>query len=190
MSEGRHDKRMVIRELNQKQVPAFFLRNDLQCNQYVKYNTKNPKESNGSAMKLQAYSLSNVKSEASILPDPNIGLRKYSPIEGNSSLISLNRHSNPKETPGEYLQTFGGQGEMLPRKFSHITKLAQRLALHDQEDLPFNLAQRFETEDVEPQSSKLTTIKLKRNNSNKLYSNSFVQKSIVNEGGDSERIYK
>lgn len=31
MSEGRHQKRMVVRELSQKQVPAFFLRNELQC---------------------------------------------------------------------------------------------------------------------------------------------------------------
>lgn len=79
---------------------------------------------------------------------------------------------------------------MLPRKFSHITKLAQRLAMHDHEELPFNLAGRFEAKDVEPQSSKLTTIKLKRNNSNKMYSNSFVQKSIIKEAGDSERIFK
>ena len=70
---------------------------------------------------------------------------------------------------------------MMPRKFSHINKLAQGLAQNQNEVIPFSIAPNNEVTDKQSKS-KLTTIKFKkRRNTSKVFTGSFVNKPKDND---------
>lgn len=101
---------------------------------------------NGSSKKLSQLknsSLKSVRSEASLLPDPNIGLRKYSPLEDNSSLLSMAMMNHREISDVTPLLLCN---DVMPRKFSHINKLAQGLVLNGYDDIPVNLATKFDSD--------------------------------------------
>lgn len=164
LSESRPAKRIVSKEIGTMQVPPFFLKNETGNEKYVNYKQYDVNCSNHKMAMLKNSSLKSVRSETSILPDPNLGLRKYSPKENSTSVISQVPGMSQLEL-NEICQPLFGHNDVMPRKFSHINKLAHGLTLNEMEDLPFNLAKKIEASDTQNLNSKVTTIKFKRRNS-------------------------
>lgn len=153
LSEQRKPKRIVSRDLNSMQVPRFFQKENKYNNNYINYKSKQTKVPNNSVSQLKGASFKSVRSEASLLQNGRL------PSEDNGSSYSVVTSSVLKETIDRHQATYDCDSG-LSRKFSHINQLAQRLALHDEEDIPFNMAKKLEG--PQTSTSKLEAIKIKR----------------------------
>jgi hypothetical protein len=161
MSECRKGKRMFLRERNQNKSPELLVKDEA-WNQYnVSYKLKGLRSSKDYLGKLKNWPLKNVKSEASLLPDTKIGLKRYSTIAELSSMESIYLKANSKDT-NDYWQPLFARNEIMPKEFSHLSRLAQGLALNTTEEIPFNLALKNNKKDPISLNTKLSIIPFKR----------------------------
>jgi hypothetical protein len=174
LSESRKPKRLSKRELSNKKAAPFFLRNENQNQQYINYKPQKIKISENSKILLKDSKSKHMRSEMSILPEANVGPTKLSFMDGNSSLVSLNRKQSHRD-PGEVSASLFDTSDVMPRKFSHINKLAQRLSIHETNDLQFDLFKKLDNKRRQFSELKLTTTNLKRKNFGRINSSSVLQ---------------
>lgn len=162
MSEGRHDKKILMRSRSQRQMTSLQPKNDHFATYGKSPKLKEINSSRDSVAHLKNSSLKSVHTNLKFLDNPSIRQNLQNPFEGNSSLASVRMQSIDK---GSEDASFFTGNEIMTRKFSHINKLAQGLALNNIDDIPFQLAK--ERAPLRPNAShKLKSLKLKRNNSN------------------------
>lgn len=180
MSESRQGKRSLARQRHQKHVPQFFLKNSMNDQGHANYKIKGLRGSKDSLLKLKNSSLKSTKSEASLLPEHGYRHRKYSPIEESAEMGPLVYQPHIKDTYELAQPAFGSNGVMT-RKYSHINKLAQNLALDSlEESMGIVGYQNLKNQNANTLNEKLTTIKFKRRrHSNQVQSNSFRNKRII-----------
>ena len=167
MSEGRQEKKMFARHRSQKNLPAYLIKHKAYVHQNSKSKIKELRLSKDSISNVKNSSLKSIKSEASLLLCPEYGLTNANAWGDQNSIISITNQPVQKESEENSYSLFGGN-DVWPRKFSHINKLAQGLALNTREDIPFRFAPKEKDGAVTTNNPKLTTIKLKRNNSNNI----------------------
>jgi hypothetical protein len=175
MSENRQGKRALARQRSLKHVPQFMLKNCMPGHANSSYKVKGLRSSKDSLLKMKNSSIKSTKSEASLLPDH----RKYSPIEESQDLGSLIYNPVGRDFSDFPQPTFGDSG-LMPRKYSHINRLAQGLALDFNEDsLTMGMVPTLAVQNANTLKEKLTTIKFKkRRNSNGSQVNSFQSKRM------------
>jgi hypothetical protein len=190
MSENRKGKRMLLREKNQNKDPELLV-NDEAWNQHnVSYKLKGLRSSKDSLVKLKNWPLKNVKSEASFLPDTKIGLKRYSTISESNSMESIYLKASSKDI-NDYWQPLFARNEIMTKEFSHMSRLAQGLALNATEEIPFNLAFKNNKKDAISLNAKLSIIPFKRRrNSDKGGWGSFRGRRLVKSKSEVTEMHK
>ena len=173
LSESRSIKSVAHCNRQQKQAPMFLLKNQSKRNDYIGYKAKNTRSSENSLLYMKSASLKMTANEISNLPDSKLWSGKYSPVEKSSLMQSFgcqskNRGNQDSTQPSTLIW------DIMPRKYSHINKLAQGLAIGNNDGV--SIENSSNSKEILTLNSKLSEPKFKkRRNSSKVFSGSYVE---------------
>ena len=156
LSEGRENKKSIARNRSQKQIPSFYLNNNLNVHYHPRFKLKEIKTLKDSNH-IKNSSMKSVKSEIKYFGNKN-------QFEEHNSIASVEAQSILKEVEENSCSLFSGN-DIWSRKFSRINKLAQGLVLNTIEDIPFNLASKEKQGSTTSLNINQINLKLKRINS-------------------------
>lgn len=171
LSESRSIKSVAHWNRQQKQAPMFLLKNQTKRNDYIGYKSKNTRGSENSLLHMKSASLKMTANEISNLPDSKLWSAKYSPIEESSLMQPYGRQGNRGNQ--DVVQS-ALICDIMPRKYSHISKLAQGLTTNNNDGVRYE--NNSNSKDILTLNSKLADAKFKkRRNSSKAFSGSYVE---------------
>ena len=156
-------------------------------NNYNDYKSKIWKDSDG-AFPLKSSSTLITRNEISHLPDPKLCSSKHSPLEGRSLSHSYGKNENWLENQ-DFNQPSALIWDIIPRKFSHISKLAKGLALNDNDLMHFG--NELYSKGLINNNSKNATAEInRRRNSSKAHSGLFMENTNHREISNQQIVSK